>query len=149
MSLQFLFRKVFRKFYFVFTSEKMVSVKWISITEIYHHIFFDVKNFEFPVLLMWHHASGPSGRVSPKVSPRISARLLVRLSARLFARLFALARRFPRVSDQIICMALCKTLSDTRFFTRVSGYVYLYSTLKLASTLYLHLACTNTRAVRS
>ena len=45
--------------------------------------------------------------------------LLVRLSVRLLARLFALAKRLSRVSDRIICMALRKTLSKTRFFTRV------------------------------
>ena len=60
-----------------------------------------------------------SPRVSPKVSPRVSARLLVRLSAKLLVRLFALAKRLPRVSDPIMCTALRKTLSETRFVTRV------------------------------
>ena len=57
-------------------------------------------------------------RVSPKVTPRVSARLLVKLSARLLARLFALAKRLPIVLDRIICTTFCKTLSETRFFTR-------------------------------
>ena len=44
------------------------------------------------------------------------SRLSLRLLARLLARHFALAKRLPRVSDQIIYMALRKTLSETRFF---------------------------------
>ena len=56
-----------------------------------------------------------SCRESHQESSRLSPRLSVRLLARLLARLFTLAR----VSDQIICMALRKTLSESRFFTRV------------------------------
>ena len=48
----------------------------------------------------------------------LSPKLSVRVVARRLARLFALAKRLPRVSDRIICMALRKTLSKTRFFTR-------------------------------
>ena len=33
-------------------------------------------------------------------------------------RLRTFERYLPRVSDRIICMALCKTLSETRLFTR-------------------------------
>ena len=36
----------------------------------------------------------------------------------LVAKLCALAKRLPTVSDRIICMPRCKTLSETRFFTR-------------------------------